>query len=446
MKKYEIIVSKIKSMVESGEIRQKKRLPSIRKMAELNNVNKSTVIKAYQVLEADHYIYSIPKGGYYLVDLMEESLGQQYEIDFSVTRPDERLLPYHEFAHCFNKAVDTYKHAIFLDADPAGLESLREVIINQLASQQVFGKLDNLVVTNGSQQAMNILVQMPFFDGREGILVEEPGYDSMIQLSEIHNRPIYTVKRTLDGIDLVALEEHFKSGKIKFFFTMPRFQNPLGTCLSEKMKMEIVRLAAEYKVYIVEDDCLIDLDYNKKCLPLYYYDSHDRVIFIKSYTKSFIPGIRLGVVLLPQVLRDRFIKYKYNADLFTSVFNQGALEIFIKSGLYEKHCDKIQKVYRKKMLMIGQFLKSHPKDGVRFVIPRSGVYMWFILDQKISVDTLFQNLLKEKVLIRDGRQYFENEAQYDNGFRICTYNLDDDSIKRGLSIILKEISRLNRYK
>lgn len=446
MKKYEKIIKQVKAMVESGEIKQKERLPSIRTMAEMRNVNKSTVIKAYQVLEAEHYIYSIPKGGYYLVDRVEKNKDSDYEIDFSITRPDERLLPYHEFAHCFNKAVDTYRHAIFLDADPAGLLSLREVIIKQLASQQVFAKVDQLVVTNGSQQAMNILTQMPFVDDRSGILLEEPGYDSMIELLDIHNKPVYTIKRHLDGIDLKEMEAIFSTGQIKFFFTMPRFQNPLGTCLSEKIKMEIVKLAYRYDVYIVEDDCLIDLDYNKKCLPLYYYDTHDRVIFIKSFTKSFIPGIRLGVVLLPEVLKNTFIRYKHNADLFTSVFNQGALEIFITSGLYEKHCRRIQNVYRKKMAMIHQFLKSYPKEGVTFVIPRSGVYMWFILDQEISVDTLFENLLKEKVLIRNGRQYFKNEAQYDNGFRICTYNLDDDSIKRGLSIILKEISRLHRDK
>ncbi|MBN2898401.1 MAG: PLP-dependent aminotransferase family protein, partial [Clostridia bacterium] len=216
--------------------------------------------------------------------------------------------------------------------------------------------------------------------------------------------------------------------------------------LTEKTKMEVVRLAQKYDVYIVEDDCLMDLDYNRKCLPMYYYDTKDRVIFIKSFTKSFIPGIRLGAVILPDALKDTFIKYKYNADLFTSVFNQGALEIFIKSGLYEKHCDRIQKVYQKKLGMIQQFLKSHPKEGVSFLVPRSGVYMWFILDPAISVDVLFENLLKENVLIKKGRHYFKNEAQYDNGFRLCTYNLDDASIKRGLKIILNEISRLHKLK
>jgi len=443
MKKYEQVMNLIKKQVAQGDIKPKERLPSIRKMAKACQVNKSTVIKAYQLLEADHFIYAIPKGGYYLVDSVDSDKDQHYEIDFSLTQPDERLLPYQEFSHCFNKAVDTYKHAVFLDADPAGLMSLRQTLVKQMANQQVFTKLENVFVTNGSQQAMNILTQMNFPNNKEGILVEEPGYDSMIALAKLHKKPLYTIKRGIEGIDLKELERHFKESDIKFFFTMPRFQNPLGTSYSEKVKEEIVKLAVRYDVYIVEDDCLIDIDYNRKCLPMYYYDTSDYVIYIKSFTKSFIPGIRIGTVIVPSKLQSLFRRYKINADLFTSVFNQGALEIFINSGLYDKHCLKIQDVYRKKMDMIRQFLKNHPKTGVRFKIPRSGVYIWLLLDKRLSVDVLFENLLKERVLIKHGRQYFENNYNYDNGFRLCTYNLDDDSLKRGLTIILNEIERLS---
>jgi len=442
MKKYEIVINTIKEMVERGEVKQKERLPSIRKMAERLNYNKSTIIKAYQQLEAEHYIYTIPKGGYYLVDMVEEEKDSVSEIDFSLTRPDERLLPYHEFNHCFNKAIDTYKHVVFLDGDPEGLTSLRETLVTHLSSQQVFTKTENVYITNGSQQAINLLTQMPFPGGREGILVEEPGYDTMIELATLHGKPLYTITRHFEGIDLHELERLFKEEDIKFFFTMPRFQNPLGTSYAEKVKKEIVRLACQYDVFIVEDDCLADLEFNKKCLPLHYYDINDRVIYLKSFAKSFIPGIRLGAVVLPKALQETFKRYKHCSDLFTSVFNQGALEIFIRSGLYEKHCERIQDVYRKKMEMITNYLKYHPKDGVTFKIPRSGVYMWLHLDKDIPIEKLFENLLKEKVLLKQGLPYFVNKDHYDNGFRVCTYNLDDESLKRGLKILLDEIQKL----
>lgn len=442
MKKFEMVIEKVMKMIEVKQIVQGQRLPSIRQLAELHNLNKSTIIRAYKELEENHVIYSIPKGGYYLVGEKISLTDEDLAIDFSIARPDEKLLPYREFGHCFSKAINRYQHVVFEETNPAGLGALRETLVDHLRHQQVYTKRENLFVTSGTQQAMSLLTQMPFPSGATGILVEEPGYNTIIEVAQLYNRELYTIERTYEGIDLKKLESLFSSQKIKFFFTMPRFQNPLGTCYTEKVKQKIVALAVKYDVYIVEDDCIIDLDANKKCMSLHYYDTNERVLYLKSFSKSFIPGLRLGLVLLPSELQDTFLKYKECADLCTSVPNQGALDIFIRSGLYDKHCDRIQSAYFKKMSLLKSFLKNHPKIGVSLKIPRSGIYIWLIVDDDVNSTVLYENLRKKRILIKNGRQYFVNKERYNNSIRLCIFNTDDEALKTGISIILKEIERL----
>lgn len=442
MKKYEGVIHSIMAMIEDKEILQGQRLPSIRQMAERYNLNKSTIIRAYKELEENHVIYSIPKGGYYLVGEKVSLTDEDLAIDFSIARPDEKLLPYREFSHCFNKAINRYQHVVFEQTNPAGLGALRETLVDHLRHQQVYTKKENLFVTSGTQQAMSILTQMPFPSGASGILVEEPGYSTIIEVAQLYNRELYTIKRDYEGIDLKQLEELFKSKKIKFFFTMPRFQNPLGTCYSEKVKQKIVALAVKYNVYIVEDDCIIDLDANKKCMSLHYYDTNERVLYLKSFSKSFIPGLRLGLVLLPKELQDTFLKYKECADLCTSVPNQGALDIFIRSGLYDKHCERIQSAYFKKMSMLRAYLKNHPLKGVSLKIPRSGIYVWMTIDDDVDSKALYASFQKKRILVKSGEQYYVNSPINSNSIRLCIFNMDDEALKKGISIILDEIESL----
>lgn len=442
MKKYELVIKHIKEMIDAGEIQQGKRLPSIRTLANSYGYNKSTVIRAFKSLEEEHVIYSIPKGGYYLVGDIKEMVEEERAIDFNINYPDEKILPYREFGHCFNKSINRYQHIVFEEMDEAGLSALRTALAAQLMTQQVYTKKENLFITTGTQQAISILLQMPFPSGRDAILVEEPGYGVVIETARLYKCPILTIKRDYDGIDLLELERIFKREKIKFFFTMPRFQNPLGTSYSEKVKKKIVELAIKYDVYIVEDDCIIDLDVSKRCMSLHYYDTADKVLYLKSFSKSFIPGIRLGLVLLPKELQETFLAYKRCSDIGTSVLNQGALEIFIQSGLYEKHCSRIQHAYCKKMDMIKEYLKSHPMTGVEMVIPRSGIYLWLTVNKKIPMDVLFTQLKSKGILVKHGLQYYVNPDHYSNGIRLCILNIDDHAIKKGLSVILNEINEL----
>lgn len=145
-----------------------------------------------------------------------------------------------------------------------------------------------------------------------------------------------TIERRIDGINLEELEEQFKSGKIKFFYTIPRFHYPLGHSYSDQEKRAILDLANQYGVYIVEDDYLGDLD-SKKGQTFHYLDTEDRVIYIKSFSTSLFPALRITALILPNALKEAFVSYKNILDYDSNLIMQKALSLYIDSQLFEKN-------------------------------------------------------------------------------------------------------------
>ena len=145
-----------------------------------------------------------------------------------------------------------------------------------------------------------------------------------------------TIERRINGIDLDELEEQFKSREIKFFYTIPRYHYPLGHSYSDQEKRAILDLANQYGVYIVEDDYLGDLD-PRKGQTFHYLDTEDRVIYIKSFSTSLFPALRITALILPNALKEAFVSYKNILDYDSNLIMQKALSLYIDSQLFEKN-------------------------------------------------------------------------------------------------------------
>lgn len=441
-KKYELIIDYIEKLIAEGQLKQGSRLPSIRHLVEKYNFNKSTVLRAYQELELNHRIYSIPKGGFYLVEKNFSGHDEYDKIDFSEVMPEPKLLPYKEFNHCINKAVESYKDTLFSYGDTQGLKSLRKVLSRYFSEFQVFTSPDNIFITSGAQQALSILAKMPFPNNKKNILVEQPTYGLMQELVRLSGTKIVGVSRSYSEIDLNQLEMIFKNEEIKFFYTIPRLHNPLGSSYSEEVKKEIAKLAEKYDVYIVEDDYLVDIGINLRMLPIHYYDLSQRTVYVKSFSKTFMPGIRIGAVVLHEKLRTEFSKHKRCDDLNTSILAQGALEIFINSGMYKNHIKKIKFEYRKKMDFLREYVKNLKITGVEFIIPETGFFVWIKLYNHINIEVLQKKLKEKNVFISPGNNFFIGDNDTQNAFRICISKLTKDQIKTGIEIIFEEINKL----
>ena len=352
--KYEQVVAYLKEGIESGTFPTGSRLPSIRNISQDFHCSKDTVQRALLELRYEKYIYSKPQSGYYVLEQ------QSSHDDLEILVNDEHLGAYDDFRLCVNESLigrENYLYNYYEHQE--GLEELRQSVQKLLFEQAIYSKPDQLVLTSGTQQALFILSQIDFPSRTQEILVEQPTYHRMNQLLLAQGLPYQTIERRIDGIDLNELEQHFKKGKIKFFYTIPRFHYPLGHSYTDQEKRAILDLAAKYQIYIVEDDYLGDLD-PKMGQTFHYLDQNDLVIYIKSFSTSLFPALRITALILPNAIKEAFVSYKNILDYDNNLIMQKALSLYIDSQLFEKNRLARLVLQEKKQAQIQKLLKSNP--------------------------------------------------------------------------------------
>ena len=238
--KYIEIMKEIKLRLTDGSLHAGSKLPSVRQLSERFSCSKNTVIKAYEELEKEHIIYSVPKSGYFVVRDFQHVTNENDVIDFLSAGPDKNVMPYIEFQHCLNQAIEHYKEELFTYSDQQGLYSLRVHLVKHLQNLQVFTQPERLVIVSGSQQALHLFVSMPFPNGKNNILIEQPTYFGVIESINLQHATTFGIELSMEGIDLDRLEYMFRNNDIKFFYIIPRFHNPLGHCYTNKEKRKIV--------------------------------------------------------------------------------------------------------------------------------------------------------------------------------------------------------------
>ncbi|MDS0525157.1 PLP-dependent aminotransferase family protein [Clostridium sp. SHJSY1] len=440
MLKYEEIIEYIRNDIKHQKLNHPQKLPSIRSLKELFHCSTGTVLKAYEKLEHDHIIYPVPKSGYYLVnDFHNEISSKQSLIDFSAVNLNSETFPYENFQHCLNKSIELYKEKLFTYSDPRGLNSLINVLVKHIQNYQIFTKPNNIIITSSSQQALNILSVMPFPNGKTNILVEQPTYYGMIKFLELNNIPTLGVNRGFNGIDLDELEKLFKYGNIKFFYSIPRFHNPTGTSYNRFEKQEIIRLAEKYDVYIVEDDIAADLDINKKNDPMISYDTLSRVIYLKSYSKVLMPGLRVAALILPDLLINIFLEYKRWSDITSPILSQGALEIYIKNGMFDSHMKQLVNLYSNRMNCLKKSLSEYRHRNILYNIPNSGYFGCIYTYNPLNYDKILTSLYHKNIKLFDTRECFLKEYRCNNYFRVTISETNEKQISKNIPIILDSI-------
>lgn len=228
--KYTIAADFIRNKIFSCIYKPGEKLPSVQMLSKELSYNSDTIVKAYKLLEAEHLIYASPKSGYYVVKSAVPVNKKNDVIDLVTACPPDSVNPYKDFYHCMEKAISLYEKKLFEYSSAQGMPELINVLVKHLANFQVFAKPQEIYITNGSQQSLYILAAIPFPNGRTKVLVEQPTYSVMLQVLKCTKTPVVGIRRTHEGIDLSELEVIFRQGDIKFFYTMPRYQNPSGFC------------------------------------------------------------------------------------------------------------------------------------------------------------------------------------------------------------------------
>lgn len=442
MKIYKRIAEDIKKYIVSNKAAQGFKLPSIIELSKKYDCSKGSVIKAYDVLIEKHIVYSVPQKGFFVADNLIRNDGNSQGIyDLSTGNPLVSCIPLRDIKDCLNSAVDMYE-SISLDSGSKGIESVLKIFPELFARSSVYCKSRNIYISQGVLQVLTLLTQMSFPNGNDTILIEEPSYTYYINYLKSSGIKVKTIKRDENGIDLKELERIFKNDKIKFFYVIPRNHNPLGTYLSLNMRKSIMKLAQKYDVYIVEDDYFSDLCEIPHYLPLYYYSEFNNCIYLKSYSKT-IPYIRIGAAVIPDSLIDMYEEWMeysyYHSYNMPSLVSQATFESCIKSGIYDKNVNIINKNMKKILRVFNKVTSEWDTGLVKVIGGISGYYSTLVLDENINIQKLIDNLKKRNVLVSSNINCYYNAYEYDNSIRLSFARINMDSLKEALSIIYDEI-------
>jgi GntR family transcriptional regulator of abcA and norABC len=306
---YVQVAKHIKELIDENKLEDDK-LPSIRQLAKKLDVNNVTIVNAYKQLEQDGYVYSIKGSGTYIRRLpIPEDLSYLEEgdmelmvsgimpishdsINFASVSPTPDVFPIEDFKKSLSRVLDRDGAHAFLYPEITGFEPLRESISKfLLENSQIHVNKDQILITSGGQQALDIITKT-LIDQGDSILVENPTYSGALSAFESRGARIIGVPMLEDGIDIDALKANIRRYKPKFLYMMTNFQNPTTYSYSEEKKSELLALAYEYEFYIIEDDFLTDLSFKERVdLALKSRDKYDNVIYIKSFSKIFMPGV-----------------------------------------------------------------------------------------------------------------------------------------------------------
>ena len=395
MFKYQEVSLEIRRQIEEDIYKKGDRLPSIREMIQQYECNKDTILKALHLLKEESLIYPVEKSGYYVLKNRVPVRNTT-----KIGLPNPMQFPIEDFRKCLNESVmASYEGVSNQRESVRGDRELIEAMVPLLESYGVYAKEDQLSITTGTQQALYILLQLI---STGGLLLEQPTYSRMNQLVKELEIPYQMIEReqTQDTISLEKLEQIFKSGTIRYFYTISRFHNPLGMSYPDSVKKKIVELAEKYQVYIIEDDYMADYE-RGTATPLHYFDTNERVIYVKSFSSILFSAFKMGIVVLPNAFIKGFEKRKQLLDFDSNLLMQKTLALFIQNGLFEKHRQKMVAHYHEKSQQFRQLLELSTIEkttlhGTQLLLERSQLSLLKEkLDLEITIDTLEDAYIEE---------------------------------------------------
>ena len=344
--KYVQIAENIKKLINSNVIKDGDKLPPIRELSKELSVNNVTIVNCYNKLKSEGYAYQKMGSGTFakkreLVDNFKKEYSKEIKfiksnvnneiIDFTGEGSKEVNFPIEKFKNVINAVLDRDGAEALIKEEPFGYTNLRDTINKIFWENQL--NIDNLLIVSGAQQGIDI-ASKAILNINDNVAVERPTYAGALSVFKFRRANVFEIPIEEDGINIKKFEEILKKNKIKCFYVMSYFQNPTGISYSLEKKVKILELAKKYDFYIIEDDYLSELIFSDdlKHQPFKALDNDDRVIYIKSFSKIFLPGIRLGYIITPEKFRESIQNSKINTDIATSTLMQRALEMYIKEG------------------------------------------------------------------------------------------------------------------
>lgn len=447
----------LKDLMLTGELKKGDKLPPIRKLANLLEVNNVTIVSAYRILEEEGLVYKKIGSGTYVTlnlggkekdedfpkaviegDFIPNSLIEQSHIqieenmiNFASATPSTDLFPVDDFKQVLNEVLDRDRGSAFGYQESQGFYPLRIALQKYIQHYNIHTEASNIHVISGAQQGIDIIAKGILNYG-DYVLIEKPSYTGAMAVFQSRGAKIIDVVLEEDGLNLEDLEKKMVAYQPKLLYIMPNFQNPTGISYNLDKKKEIIKIANKYNVFIVEDDYLSDLNFfTNDNATLKSLDTNDIVIYIKSFSKIFMPGLRLGFLVVPKFLFEEVLLAKHATDISTSGLMQRALELYLLKGIWQQHIKYMESQYRQRFEVMIRCIEKYIPKEVEYTLPKGGVNFWFKLPRGLSAKELYEIVAKENIVFAPGNLFFLNNEGLSN-FRLSIAAVNEKEIEYGI--------------
>jgi GntR family transcriptional regulator/MocR family aminotransferase len=477
---YHQIKTFLRQGILSGSLAADTRLPASRQLAQDLGVNRITIENAYAELEAEGLVFSKLGSGTYVLPpdpllplpktgtgapwpLWQQSLqarstssgsklpeetqklnGRPPLISFASGTGDAHLFPAEDFRKALQAVMRRDGIAALDYGERNGHAPLRESIAHILASQGVQTRPENILITAGSQQALSLVSQLLLKPG-DTILVESPTYSGALDLFRALDFKVVGIPVDDHGMQVEELETLLQQHHPKLIYTIPNFHNPTGTCLNGPRRRQLIVLADRYNVPILEDDFVGDLRYEGRTQPaLKALDPGGRVIYVSTFSKMLMPGLRVGFLVAEGPVYDCLVDFKRVNDLATSTLVQRALEAYVTVGRYQAHLRRSCQVFRRRRDAMLSAIHRYLPPGVCFNPPQGGLFIWLHLPENMNAEELHPVAWEEGVDFTPGNAFFPNGLEGIDKLRLNFVAQEPDKIEEGIKRLGKAMKRAAR--
>jgi len=362
---------------------------------------------------------------------------QQPEIiSFAGGLPSPQTFPVETMKAAFDKVLSENGKIALQYGPTDGYLPLRQWIADSLSSNGAKIVPEQVLMTSGSQQALDLLGKVLIDEGSR-VLVETPSYLGALQAFSVYRPEFKSVETDEHGLVPASLDKVAAGARL--LYALPNFQNPTGRSLSVERRVELVETCARLGLPLIEDDPYGALSYKGAPAPKMVAMNPDGVIYMGSFSKVLTPGIRLGYVVAPLPLVRRLELAKQAADLHTSQLTQMVVYDVIKDGFLDQHIPKIRTLYGDQCQVMLDAMAQHFPSAVQWTKPEGGMFIWVTLPKHIDAMKLLDEAIAQKVAFVPGSPFYANEPET-NTLRLSFVTVPPERIRAGIEILGKLIA------
>ena len=357
---------------------------------------------------------------------------QEDVISFAGGLPSADLFPIQGLNNACNKVLQENGKKALQYASSEGDSELRAWIARRYKDKQGLDiSIDNILITNGSQQALDLLGKVLLNEG-DPIAIENPGYLGAIQSFSLYQPKMHTVAIDDNGLHIEQLTQVLEDHKPKLLYTVPNFQNPTGISYSQGNRVAIADVVSQFDTLLIQDDPYGELRLSGIQKSNFYALLPEQTLLLGSFSKVVTPSFRLGWVVAPDWLMKPLVIAKQAADLHTNYFSQKIIAQYLHDNALDDHIEKIIQFYGKQKQVMMDAIKQYFPADVRIASSEGGMFLWVTLPKGMSAMALFDKAIKEKVAFVPGKPFYVGSEIEKNTLRLSYVTVEEEAIWDGI--------------